>query len=859
MANDTLDFRLLFEASPEVLLVLLPDAPRFTMVAATNARLEVTHTARDTLGRGLFEVFPDNPDDPSASGTSNLRASLERVIATRAPDTMAVQKYDIRGPDGTFQSKYWSPKNVPVLSSAGEVQYIVHRVEDVTELVLASELGQELQDRTRDMEREVVARSRELAEANRELRDANTKLGELDRAKTAFFGNVSHEFRTPLTLILSPVERARAAPHAALAGDDLEAVHRNALRLLQLVNSLLDFSRIESGTHLPTFAPVDLGRLTGGLVGAFQSLFDDAGLRLVSECPPLPGPVYVDTAHWEKVVMNLVSNAFKFTFDGEVKVSLRWLDDHVELVVADTGTGIPQQELHRIFDRFHRVEGARGRSFEGTGIGLSLVRELVRMHGGVLSVTSEVGQGSTFVVRVPTGHAHLPADRVVSSPRPTNAPEMSAQVQEAKQWLRAGRAPRSSNAPPLRDSNAPLEPRGRILVAEDNADMREYLDRLLSEYWETELFPNGKLALERALASPPDLVLSDVMMPEMGGTQLLAALRKNPRTRTIPVIFISARAGEEARLSGLETGADDYLVKPFAAREVLTRVRTHLEMAKARRASVDAAQALADMRAALMADLEEKHSALQATHAELKHAQAQLVHAAKMASLGQLVAGIAHEVNNPLTIALGHLHSLERTLIDGTEGGASAPPMRSERVTERARELRVGLERILGLVRQLRIFSRLDEGELKHVSVRESVESIVTILRHRLGERIEVSTEYGEPDEVQCFASLLNQAIMNLLSNAIDALDEGGLITVTTGLRSGWFEIAIADNGRGIPESIKDRVFEPFFTTKDVGDGVGLGLSITHSIAQTHRGAVELSQREGGGTIARFRFPLDVI
>jgi len=313
------------------------------------------------------------------------------VLATRAADTMAVQKYDIRGPDGSFQTKYWSPKNIPLLSASGEVAYILHRVEDVTDLVQASEVGQELRDRTRQMEREVITRSRELADANRSLREANDKLGELDATKTAFFSNVSHEFRTPLTLILGPVERAVASPEAALSGADLSAVHRNALRLLRLVNSLLDFSRIEAGRLVASYAPTDLGAFTAGLVGAFQSLFEEAGLELVIECPPLPEPVYVDRAHWEKVVMNLVQNAFKFTFEGAVAVRQRWLGDRVELSVSDTGTGIPEAELPRVFERFHRVAGARGRSFEGSGIGLALVHELVRLHGGEVRVQSEVG------------------------------------------------------------------------------------------------------------------------------------------------------------------------------------------------------------------------------------------------------------------------------------------------------------------------------------------------------------------------------------------------------------------------------------------------------------------------------------
>jgi signal transduction histidine kinase len=864
--DEALDFRLLFEGSPDILLVLLPDSPRFTMVAATEARLLATHTTREqTLGRGLFEIFPDNPDDSGATGTSNLRASLERVIATRAADTMAVQKYDIRGPDGTFVAKYWSPKNIPVLSASGKIRYILHRVEDVTDLVQASELGQELRDRTRQMEREVITRSRELADANGKLRDANAKLGELDAAKTAFFSNVSHEFRTPLTLILGPVERALASSEAVLAGDDLAALHRNALRLLRLVNSLLDFSRIEAGGLSESFAPTDLSTLTAGLAGAFQSLFEDAGLRLVVDCPPMPEPVYVDRSHWEKVVMNLVSNAFKFTFEGEVAVELRWLGDRAELSVRDTGTGIPEAELPRVFERFHRVEGARGRSFEGSGIGLSLVDELVRRHGGAVRVESAVGAGTTFHVAIPAGSQHLQKGSIVeSSPfSPDGALNQAPQVLEAKQWMREQgelHAP-ASLAPVEPPRSTAAGPRGRLIVADDNADMREYLSRLLSPHWDTVLVPNGRAALAAALAAPPDLVLSDVMMPELDGVGLLEALRADARTNTVPVILISARAGEEARLAGLETGADDYLVKPFAAREVVTRIRTHLEMSKVRRAAANAARELAATRAVLVQQLEEEHAALQSAYRDLKQTQAQLIQSAKMASLGELVAGIAHEINNPLAFALGHVNTVERSLaaIEATLKPELANTVAAprQRAADRLRELQVGLSRIQELVEKLRTFSRLDEGERKRVSVRESVESVLMILRHRMGNRIAVTTEFGHPDALDCYASLLNQAVMNLVTNAIDAIENEGTVTITTGTRDGWFVLLVADSGRGIPTEHREKVFEPFFTTKTVGEGTGLGLSITYSIAKKHGGHLELSPRDGGGTVAAIRFPLE--
>jgi signal transduction histidine kinase len=858
---EILDFRLLFEGSPDILLVLLPDAPHFTMVAATDARLAATHTTRDTLGKPLFEIFPDNPDDSAASGTDNLRASLERVLSTRAADTMAVQKYDIRGPDGSFQTKYWSPKNIPLLSASGEVLYILHRVEDVTDLVQASEVGEELRDRTRQMEREVITRSRELADANRSLRDANERLGELDVTKTAFFSNVSHEFRTPLTLILGPVERAVANPEATLAGADLAAVHRNALRLLRLVNSLLDFSRIESRNVVASYAPTDLGAFTAGLAGAFQSLFEEAGLEFVIDCPPLPEPVYVDHAHWEKVVMNLVQNAFKFTFEGVVSVRQRWLGDRVELSVSDTGTGIPEAELPRLFERFHRVAGASGRSFEGSGIGLALVHELVRLHGGEVRVQSEVGRGTTFFVEIPTGTGHLPSDRitlgeaftpsgitkrvtpsgVTKRVTPETPGAAAGHVLEAKQWSGASE-PRPSTPTPLEtttlqatavESNATAESsaRQRVLVADDNADMREYLQRLLAPYWEIQTVANGRAALSAALAAPPDLVLSDVMMPELDGVSLLAALRADPRTKTVPVILISARAGEEARLAGLETGVDDYLVKPFAAREVVTRVRTHLEIARVRREA----------------------------YRELQQTQGQLIQAAKMASLGELVAGVAHEINNPLAFTLAHMTTVERALAtieaSGTPDSALAPLW--QRANSRLREVQLGLSRIQELVLKLRTFSRLDEGERKRVSVRESVESALTILQHRIGPRLSIATQFGEPDGIDCYASLLNQAVMNLIGNAIDAIDGPGSITIETGAHDGWFQLVVEDTGCGIPQEVRDRVFEPFFTTKAVGAGTGLGLSITYSIAKKHGGNVELIPREGGGTRAVFRFPIN--
>ncbi|WP_167508984.1 ATP-binding response regulator [Corallococcus sicarius] len=420
-------------------------------------------------------------------------------------------------------------------------------------------------------------------------------LAAIDRAKTAFFSNVSHEFRTPLTLILGPLEESladTACPLPPAQRERQELTHRNALRLLKLVNSLLDFSRIEAGRVKASFHPTDLARLTEDLASVFRSAMEKAGLTYTVDTPDVGEPVYVDRDMWEKVVLNLLSNAFKFTLQGSVTVRLGREDGRVRLTVSDTGTGIPEAELPRVFERFHRVETAKGRTHEGTGIGLALIQELVKLHGGTLGVRSVEGQGSTFFVELPLGSAHLPAEHVLESRGAAHAGTLgSAFSEEALRWLPD--APPALPPPvpaqaacttpgPASTGLVPSPVHGHILVVDDNADMRGYVSRLLATHWEVRSVADGEAAYEAALASPPDLILSDVMMPRLDGFGLLKKLRLNPRTQGVPFILLSARAGEEARIEGLQAGADDYLVKPFSARELLARVESQLQLGRAR-------------------------------------------------------------------------------------------------------------------------------------------------------------------------------------------------------------------------------------------------------------------------------------
>jgi signal transduction histidine kinase len=410
------------------------------------------------------------------------------------------------------------------------------------------------------------------------------QLAEIDRAKTAFFSNVSHEFRTPLTLMLGPTEDALASPQQALQGANLETVHRNQLRLLKLVNMLLDFSRIEAGRLEATYQPTELAALTMDLASTFRSAIERAGLRFEVDCASLPALVYVDHHMWEEIVLNLLSNALKFTFEGMIRVALRAASDHVELDVVDTGVGIPEDQLPRMFERFHRIEGTRSRTHEGSGIGLALVNDLVTLHGGTVRVSSRLGRGSTFTVSIPLGTAHLPSDRIRPAHDLAGATSAAEPyVMEALRWVGVESSPASVPGASGGLAVPPARGSARVLVADDNADMREYLSRLLGEYWTVEAVADGVRALAAAQAERPDLVLTDVMMPNLDGAGLLAALRADPKTAAIPVIMLSGRAGEESRIHGLSAGADDYLVKPFSTRELLARVAAHLELGRLRR------------------------------------------------------------------------------------------------------------------------------------------------------------------------------------------------------------------------------------------------------------------------------------
>ncbi|MBV9026961.1 MAG: SpoIIE family protein phosphatase [Streptomycetaceae bacterium] len=457
-----------------------------------------------------------------------------------------------------------------------------------------------------------VAGALAAALAHDEQRRRADALAELDRAKTTFFASVSHEFRTPLTLMLGPMQEALAEEDRPERREQLKLVERNAARLLKLVNTLLDVARAEAGRICPDLEQVDLARVTAELAGVFRSSFATAGLTLVADCPPLHRPVAVDREMWEQVVLNLLSNALKFTFTGGVRVSVTAAGEQARLTVADTGTGIPEHEIPHLFERFHQVRGARSRSHEGSGLGLVLVKDLVEAHGGTIAIDSRLDQGTTITVDlpfVPQSLSRPPSADAAFASDDGPSSRSRAYVEEARSWLATGPADEALPAVRAPCGVTPLTGRPRLLVVDDNADMRAYLAQLLRPDYDLLLATDGEAALETARTHPVELVLTDVMMPRLDGFGLVRELRADPCTARLPIIMLTARADEEALVEGRHAGADDYLAKPFSARQLLARVRTGLELSRLRE------QVLAETRdqLALLASLAEAGLRLSAT------------------------------------------------------------------------------------------------------------------------------------------------------------------------------------------------------------------------------------------------------
>jgi len=664
------------------------------------------------------------------------------------------------------------------------------------------------------------------ARAYEEERKRAEALAALDRAKTQFFSNVSHEFRTPLTLMLGPLEDLLASNAGELppdARDRLDVVHRNSLRLLRLVNTMLEFTRIEAGRASANYERVDLPALTADLASSFRSACERAGLRLVVNCPDLATSqqAFVDRDMWEKVVLNLVSNAFKFTLNGEIEVSIASNSpDTVSLVVRDTGVGIPVDELPRMFDRFHRVHNAAARTHEGTGIGLALVNELVKLHGGTIAVESVLNEGSTFTVTIPLGDGHLDQASVKGIERGATRSMTDAFVEEAQRWIPGPTIERREVAiEPA--PGTPAEKRPRVLWADDNSDMRQYVAGLLSTRYDVEAVADGRAALEAARREAPDVLLTDVMMPHLDGFELLRELRATEGLRDVPVIMISARAGEESRITGLDAGADDYLIKPFSARELMARVDAHVRMALMRKAA--------------------RRNQLDAERRK-----------------DEFLATLAHELRNPLAPVRNAVAILNMK-------GPNDPELQWARdVINRQ------MQQMSRLVDDLLDVSRISHGkiELKREKlelarvIRGAVEASRPLIEqnaHELSVTIPTEAIYLDADETR-----LIQVFCNLLNNAAKYSENRGRISINAVHAGGDVIVTVRDTGFGIPRDVLPHVFEMFTqadpTKERSKSGLGVGLTLVKRLIELHGGSVE-ARSEGPGKGSEFvvRLPLIAI
>ena len=663
-------------------------------------------------------------------------------------------------------------------------------------------------------------------EAERQRAEA---LAEIDRAKTAFFSNVSHEFRTPLTLMLGPLEEELAEqsdPLPEARRKRLETAYLNSRRLLNLVNTLLDFSRIEAGRVQASFEPTDLAMYTADLTSMFRSAVEKAGLTLTIDCPSLPEPVYVDREMWEKIVLNLLSNALKHTFEGGVAVQLSWCGNGVELSVADSGVGIPEASLPRLFERFHQIKGTKSRSYLGTGIGLALVHELISLHGGAIRAESVENEGSKFTVTMKRGKEHLPPERVYMKREPASiSARAETYIEEPLQWLPNSSKPsdrlqrfRGPGFVSAQDQNQTFAgaafPRPTILWADDNADMGDYVRRLLADRYDVIAVADGSTALAIALEEPPELVLSDVMMPGLDGFGLLRELRKNEVTRSIPVILLSARAGEEAALEGLNAGADDYLTKPFSAKELRARVRTHLELSRIRRKCAK--------------EIEKANQELEA-----------------------FADSVSHYLRTPLAVITGYCSLLR-------DNPGSSLDLKSFRQIMKIDET---AGRMAVLIDNLLEFSHSSHAALNwsNVNLVKMAASIIGDFELELSRR-NVEWKLASLPIVLGDEAMLRQVLVNLLSNALKYTRHRTCAVIEIGYtlaQNDLVHIFVRDNGVGFDPLRAGRLFVPFqrLHRAEEFEGTGIGLANVRRIIARHNGKTWAESKPGEGATFYFSLP----
>jgi len=660
----------------------------------------------------------------------------------------------------------------------------------------------------------------------KELEASNLKLVEMDRAKSNFFANISHELRTPLTLLLGPLERLRSSGAPAVVpqqSEMLDIMYGNAMRLLRLINDLLSLVRLDSGTLVLHKEKIEIKPFIEGLALSVSPMAQQAKLKFETKFLGLENAfVYLDRDKFEKIALNLLFNAFKFTpRGGEVTLLVGVKEGKLDLTVRDSGVGISKNDVARIFDRFWQAEGSTTRRYQGAGIGLALVKELALAHGGEVSAESEPGQGTAMKVILDVS---FPEEGVVEV-----LPEVLSKDQEEADWLNrlyrraelfpAQALPTVEDHQNGRSENSTMP---KVLLVDDEPDMRRFLNSQLKDRYDISEARNGAEALELAKATDFSLILLDFMMPEMDGIEVMKHLRNSPGTRSTPIIILTARADEDFKLKTLAAGATDFLTKPFSTTELA--VRSHNIVAAYQ----------------LQRQLLEKTEQLEAALEQIKQTESQLVHQAKMASLGQLSAGLMHEINNPMNFANTAFHILKKRL-------AASPLGEQETLTKPLVDIQDGIKRVIDIVSSLRSFTHPDNSSFECINILD----IVTVGTRfvQISSQV-ISLKIDVPKDIQIWGNKnqLIHLIINFIQNSIDSLMEKGAETkellISSQILGDNVQIVFYDNGKGIEEENIERIFDAFFTTKKVGAGVGLGLNICHRIIEQHKGEIKVESQK---------------
>ena len=688
----------------------------------------------------------------------------------------------------------------------------------------------------------------ELDKSRAALEESNRKLVELDQIKSRFFANISHELRTPLTLLLAPLESLMQRFSRAFDEDTrnlLTTMHANGMRLLKLINDLLDLVRLESGRMEVKREPIEVAEFAKGLASAARQVADDKRIKLETFVDPALGAVLADRDKLEKIVLNLMFNALKFTpAGGRVSLRAEKQDGQFVLIVSDTGMGIAEKNLPFIFDRFWQADGSSKRKYQGVGIGLALVKELVEIQNGKVTVESQEGKGTTFTVRLPYEKADVPGKEPKPEPREKVAGETEAgETVTSEEWL-ANLYRRAELFPaltPLQQAIRPVEFTGNrrrptLLVADDEPDMLRFLKSQLAGQYEVIEAVDGQQAVEKASQFLPDIILLDMMMPEKDGLQACREIRAHTPTQNIPIILLTARADEETKLTALGVGASDFLAKPFSTTELHVRIKNLVESHGFQR------------------KLSRQNQALESTIEQLKDTESQLVQTEKLASLGRMSAGIIHEINNPLNFATTGLFALRHKskLLD--------PEQRGE-YDEILRDVEEGIKRVRNIVSDLRTFTHPDTEQRDQVEVAEVVGASLRFLSGEWRDKVQIEQKLAERQTVWANRNKMVHILVNLLQNSLDALrhkefaGEQPTIWIEGRVENGRSFIVIRDNGTGIDAEHLDKIFDPFFTTKDVGEGMGLGLSICYRIVREYDGRISVRTESGKYCEFTLEFP----